>query len=391
MPKLKRTCAFAFALAISLGFSGCMPYQELKDESIVEGMGIDFGKNAYNVTFQIKDLQQSGGGGGEDQKNSSPKVKIIQSTGASLFEAVRNANLQNGRKLFFSNIRAFVFGEEVCKEHFAELLDFMERNVQIKPTEQIVIAKGKAADILTFKEEDEILPAVSIEQMAKSYMETSKIPNIELLDVFKSVASGMVDPAVTAISIENMSGKDTLMLSGTAVIHNNKLAGFLDYEQTRGFMWITGRGKGGTIQSKLPKGGRVTSEIEDSESKITVGGDEKAPVINITVKNKTNITEINSDVGYAIDSGFLKELGDIQSKEVKTEIEKAIQKVLYEYGADIFGFGQRIYREKPELWRKIGKDWSKNLNNIQFSINVESEVNHIGLINQPTYPVKNSA
>ena len=391
MPNLKRICALAFALIIPLSFSGCMPYQELKEESIVEGMGIDYGKNAYSVTFQINDMQQSGGSGKEDQKNNKPQIKIVQSTGASLFEAVRNANLQNGRKLLFSNIRAFVFGEEVCKEHFAELLDFMSRNDQIELTEKILIAKGKAADILTFQENDEILPAVNIEQMAKRYIETSKIPNSELLDVLKCVASGMVDPAVTAISIENVSGMDTLMVTGTAVIHRNKLAGFLDHEQSRGFMWITGRVRGGTIQSKLPKGGTVTTEIVDSQSKITVGGDEKAPIINISVKNKTNITEFSSTVGYVIDSDFLDLLGDIQAKEVKAEIEKAIQQALYNYGADIFGFGQRIYRDKPELWRKIGKDWDKNLNNIQFRISVQSDVDHIGLTNQPTHSAKPSS
>ena len=77
MPNLKRICALAFALIIPLSFSGCMPYQELKEESIVEGMGIDYGKNAYSVTFQINDMQQSGGSGKEDQKNNKPQIKIV--------------------------------------------------------------------------------------------------------------------------------------------------------------------------------------------------------------------------------------------------------------------------------------------------------------------------
>jgi hypothetical protein len=155
---------------------------ELKNESIVEGMGIDYEKNQYNITFQIYNTQSSGGGGEEAKKSSgSGKVKILQSTGTSLFEAVRNATLQNGRKLYFSNIRAFIIGDEVSKNHFAELLDFMERNQQIKPTERIFAAKGKASDILSFKQDDEIVPDLKLACLRGilRYINSKKIGDIE--------------------------------------------------------------------------------------------------------------------------------------------------------------------------------------------------------------------
>lgn len=388
----KKACAVILAVTLPLSLTGCMPYMELKNESIVEGMGIDYEKNQYNITFQIYNTQSSGGGGEEAKKSSgSGKVKILQSTGTSLFEAVRNATLQNGRKLYFSNIRAFIIGDEVSKNHFAELLDFMERNQQIKPTERIFAAKGKASDILSFKQDDEIVPAINIQQMAQSNTETSKVPDIELLDVFNSMASGLTDPVVTSISIGKTGDKKNIQLSGTAVIHNNKLAGYLDYNQTKGFMWITGQGKGGVVVTKLPQGGMVTSEIMGCSSKISVSGNEKKPVIDVSVKTQTNITEINTNKEYIINDKFLETVKNMQNEEIKKDINLAIKQALRTYDSDIFGFGKKIFEDKPEMWRKLSAKWSETVKNLNVKISVNSEVKHIGLTNKPTFPQKTTA
>lgn len=161
--------AVAISLAASLLLPGCMPYQELKQVSIVEAVGIDTDDSGgYLTTFQIYKPQKGGGDGGGEKKGATSQVNIIQSNGASIFDAVRNATLQMGRKLYFSNNRVFVIGEDICRTDMAELLDFMQRNQQIKPTEQIYAAKRKASEILTYKKDDEIVPAVNLEQISEN-------------------------------------------------------------------------------------------------------------------------------------------------------------------------------------------------------------------------------
>ena len=110
-----RKAALAGTLLVSFLFTGCMPYKELKNESIVEGMGIDSDPDGYKVTFQIYKPEKGGGGEESGKKGGGSKVTILQSSGASLFDAVRNATLQNGRKLYFSNTRAYIIGEDVCR------------------------------------------------------------------------------------------------------------------------------------------------------------------------------------------------------------------------------------------------------------------------------------
>lgn len=384
----KPACILLASLLISLTLTGCMPYRELKNESIVEGMGIDYKDGQYLITFQIYNPQQSGGGDGDNTKKSSGPntVKILQSTGNSLFDAVRNATLQTGRKLFFSNIRAYIIGRDICKSHFCELLDFMQRNQQIKPTERIFISKGKAEDILTYQQDGTIEPALNIQQMAENYSDTSKILDMRLLDIFKYTASGMVDPAVSLISINKLNGKNVLQMSGTAVIHNNKLEGFLDYAQTRGLMWITGKCKGGVFVVEYPKCGSVTIEILSASSSMNISESGGKPVINISVTAKTSIDEIHSYKKCVINYNFETEVSKLQNEAIKKEINDALNQSIDIYGADIFGFRQKIFQQKPELWRKISGDWDNILKHLDIRINVKSEVENAGLTNIPTYP-----
>lgn len=384
--------AVACVLIFPFVLTGCMPYKELKDESIVEGVGIDLGSNGYDLTFQIYKPQSGsggGGGGGSNSKSSSSTVTILQSSGSSLFDAVRNATLQNGRKLYFSNTRAYVVGQEVCRKNFSRLLDFMERNSQVEPSEHMFITKGKAADIMTHKKNEEIVPAVNLELMAQEYVNTSKMANIQLFDIFENVASGITDPIVSAVNLKTDSnGEQVMEMDGTAVFHNNSIAGYLDKTQTRGYLWITGKAKGGVIMLKLPNGGSASLEVLTNGSKISVSGDDKNPVIHIALKVASSLTEVESQSEYTIDSGFISVLNKLQSQRVTTEARDAVNKALSNYDADIFGFGMSIFENKPELWHKIGKKWAAYAKKIKVEITTDSSIMHTGLTTQTVFANK---
>jgi spore germination protein KC len=375
----------ACMLILPIVLTGCMPYEELKSESIVEGMGIDYGDNGYNITFQIYNPKSGGGGGGGDNgKNStSSTVTILQCSGASLFDAVRNATLQNGRKLYFSNTRAYVVGEEVCKENFNKVLDFMERNQQIRPSDHIYIAKGKAADVMLYQKDGEIVPAVNLQLMSENNVQTSKVEEVQLFDIFKNTATGCTDSTISAIAIkEENNGEKTLEMDGSAVLHNNHFAGYLDDKETRGCLWIKSKAQGGVLILNLPEGGTASMEIIKSSSKVSFSGDEKTPAVTVDISFHTNLVELQSQENYTIDGSFLSNLKKIQEDTVKAEAQAAIDKALKDYDSDVFGFGVKIFQNRPDIWHKIGSEWNQNAKNTKVEIKVDSIISHIGLTNQ---------
>lgn len=382
--RLKAFFAVMAAAAVPLSMSGCMPYKELKEESIVEGVGIDYGLEGYTLTFQIYKPSGGGGGGGgggnTSKSGSSNTVTLLTTSGSSLFDAVRNATLQNGRQLYFSNTRAYVIGENVCGENFSKLLDFMERNQQIRPTDRIIVAKGKAADILNFKKNGEIVPAMNLQLMMQEYVQTSKLADVQIFDISKDVATGITDPVVAAVTIKNSDdGEGVLEMDGTAVIHNEKLAGYLDKEETRGFLWITGKTQGGVLTLQLPDGGTASMEVLTSSSKISLSGSDAAPVIKVDLSASTNLTEVQSQKTHSMDQRFVEELQNIQNRTITAEANSAIEKALKTYDADIFGFGMGIFENRPELWHKIGDSWNMYDKDIKVEVTTTSTVKHTGL------------
>jgi spore germination protein KC len=386
--------AVACALSLSMVLSGCMPYTEIKQESIVEGVGIDSdGSGGYNLTFQIYNPQQSSGGGGQSGKgSSSSQVTILQSNGTSIIDAVRNATLQVGRKLYFSNNRAYIIAEDICKNDFSKLLDFMERNEQIQDTEHMYVAKGKASDILTYKKDDEYVPAENFEAMSQSNVQTSKMVNVQLYDTFFDISSGITDPVLPATDIQtNAMGDQILKVDGTAVFHNNSLAGYLDDSETRGYLWIKGKVQGGVINVNLPQGGIASMSILGGSSKIKTQNTNGKPLIKINIKLNSKIIEIQSPSILNMDEKFMNQLGTLQNNAVKAEAQSAIDKALKGYGADIFGFGLDLYENQPQLWQKLSKDWNTNAKNLNVEINVTSNVGHAGLTANNDLPPNTAA
>lgn len=373
---LKITAVLLCVLAIGMTFSGCIPYKELKDNSIVEGMGIDWGTDGYEVTFQIYKPQKSGGSG----NSGSSTISILQSSGVTVFDALRNATLQNGRKLYFSNVRAYIFSEEVCKKNLAKLFDMMERNHEIRPKSHVFIAKGKAADILMCKKDDEIMPAANLEEMARNYEQTSKIAKSQLIDIFKNISTGITDQAIAAVTLKSADNGDKIVeIDGTAIFHKNKLVGYLDPNQTRGFLFIKGSANGGVLVLNLSQGGTANMELSRSSSKITFEGDEKSPVIKIKIDFATELTEVQSENEYSVDDSFVASLKKLQNQTVISEAQSAIDVALSTYGADVFGLGLGIFENNPDIWHKIGKNWDETAKNLKVEITAESMIDSTGL------------
>jgi spore germination protein KC len=239
---------------------------------------------------------------------------------------------------------------------------------------------------LTFKKDGEIVPAENLELMSEESVQTSKIENVTLFDVFKSVESGITDPEIASVAItQSDSGEDIMKVDGTAVFHNGLLAGYLDGMQTRGCMWITGQVKGGVIVLKLPNGGTASMEILGSSSKISVSGDDKNPVIIVNISVGTNLTEIQSKSDYTINDDFISKLIKLQGQTVTAEAQAAVDQVLKIYGADVFGFGMKIFEDDPELWRKIGKNWGTDAQNTKVEITTNSFMRHTGLTTKTVF------
>lgn len=398
MKRLRKTCAFL--IIILLIFTGCAPHKDLKELSIVEGMGVDLNPDgSYLLTFQVFKPSSGGGGGGTQTSGTTTQTTIIQSSGKSLFDASRNATLQMGKKLYYSNVNALIFSRDICKSKLPVILDFFERNHEIMPNERVFMAEGRAEDILTAKNEDGYIPASKIELISENNVYTSEMVDQQLEDLLKIQNTGIKDFYLGILSVKkslssnnqqssqsnsnngNSSEENNIIVaSGTAIFHDDKLVDTFDYKQTRGLLWIIGKVESGAIVVNLKEGGNASLEIKKSSSKISVSVKNGIPCINVDINVESSISEIESTDVTNIGSAFKDELVNHQNQTVKNEAESAIKIALKKDNSDIFGFGLKLFEYQPAIWHKLEENWSKNAGTIQVNINVNSTISHNGLI-----------
>jgi len=61
-------------------------------------------------------------------------------------------------------------------------------------------------------------------------------------------------------------------------------------------------------------------------------------------------------------------------------MEAVVKKAQEEYNADIFGFGNQIYKKHPGLWKKIGKDWDRIFPLVEVNYDVKVTLRRTGII-----------
>lgn len=390
-------------MIITILFSGCAPHKELKELSIVEGMGVDLNSDgSYLLTFQVFDPKS--GGGGTQASGISNQATIIQGSGKSLFDATRNVTMQMGKKLYYSNVSSLIFGKEICSRKLPELFDFFERNHEIMPSERVFMAENKAEDILTAQNADGYISAHDIELIAENNTYTSEVVDQQLEDILKVQNTGIQDFYLGILSVQESnasngqqgnqsssgsgsnsggsSGNDIVTESGTAIFSNSKLAGILDDSQTRGLLWILGKVNGGLIVVDPKEGGNVSLEIKQASSSVSMSEKDGKPCANININLESSIGEIESTNISNYNDTIKNELIGLQNQAVKEEAESAVSTALKQDHSDVFGFGLKLFEFQPAVWRKLDQSWDNDAETIPVNINVNSTICHNGLISK---------
>lgn len=380
-----------------LSSSGCWNRRELDALAIVEAVGIDLEQNKNDVvlTVQILKPAEVKPPAGAMSMGSPKGVWIARSSGKTIFEAVRNFTFITDRRLFWAFNRVIIIGEDAAKAGLAPFIDWFERDGETRREVKIVIARGKAAEVIRAEHEQEKIPAVAIENMLdRGVVGTSMVPKVTLNDFLIGLSSKSSQPYAPAIAVfsetkqegddekkEGAQVKKVLrpITGGTAVFKKDKLIGWLDNKETRGLLWVLGKVRSGIIVVPAPgkQGETISLEIIRATSKVVPEIINGKLRINVMIKEEGNLGEqmIADDLSKPEDFKFLEE---IQARAIETEV-KAVIKKAQAWGVDIFKFGEAFHREYPKEWIELEKRWEQEFPKVEIKVNVTAKLRHIGL------------
>lgn len=391
---IKKLCIIIYVLSSPLLLAGCWGYSELNDTGIVLATAIDLvGENQYEAT--VISIAPIGTGGGMQQPDRS-NAWIGTARGASPDEAIKNLRMMATKNIIWNHNDIFIIGEAMAREGISGLIDFLVRESEIRLNNSIMIAEGRASDIFKVPADiendlhSEIKGIISnSEKWSKGYVpDLRKFLQEYTLAHIGAVAGriGYMEQNISSFSTNREKylqfpnpekRQTTIIIAGCAAFKKDKLAGFLNEVETSGYSWITEKAEPGTL-ILADLGGGKTSAMELQV--VRSGIEPEIKDGNISMKLKVEITgRLAEDERFInLDSEVIAGLEADFGEEVTKEMETAVKKAQKELKADIFGFGDALYRKKPEIWRMVQPEWEEMFPDIEIQPEVKVTLWRVG-------------
>ena len=380
------------AAFISAGGSGCWGALEINEIGIVKATGIDIEPDG-SLRITVLSVQPEG-------MVTAPVTKsmtwIGTATGETLSDAAANLRSIAFKKLSWLHNRIIIVGEDKARSDMGDVVDFLLRSREFRLRDCILIAEGRAFDMLSVPADLQMDYSVELEGLIENSDYWSKVYEPCAKEIFVNFAEKGIEGIAGRVSYYYSSRKTfsssreeyekldkrgerlpIAFMEGSAAFKGFKMAGWLNGAETRGYMWITGKAKRGIIV-KAFEGGRASMEIISAKSMISM----RIEGNNINARVKTDVKGGLADYTADINLENAKAVSIIEqalSQVIKSEMEAAVKKAK-EYEADIFGFGRSIYRDFPEHWAMMEKNWGKIFPLVDVSFDVSVALNRPGMI-----------
>lgn len=382
MKKVRMLLLVVFSIPL---LTGCWDRLEVNDIAIVTAIGLDLIKEeqirlSLQIAIPSKIGPTSVGGGGGNGKSTY----IISETGNTVSEAYRNLQMKISRRIFFSQSRVLLIGEDLAKKGISNIIDFHSRYHEPRINSFIMLTKGEAADVLKKIPKLESISSEETKELVKLNVGLS----IYVRDFLHMLLTDGMEPFAPEFVLksleagENNESDKGQALNGTAVFKNDKLVGWIDKAETRGILWLRNEMENGVITIEIPEeegGGKISIDIIKAEVKTTPYLEDDEIIITVDISTEMNVMENDSKVKLD-DTTVIEELQKNVESEIKDRIQSVIDIVQKDFQSDIFGFGQAIYKKYPQEWNsKYKQNWEQEFSNIEVAIQPKVFIRRTGL------------
>lgn len=354
---------------------------DAEQTAVGAGLGADLDQQG-NILFYGQfnrpiNVQQAGAGDNQ--------VEVFSGKGQTPTQAARDLILVMPRLPVWSHADIFVLGENLSETDLTYITDFLARNRNVRGDSFMLQTHG----ITPYDVFSGTCPMatcssrglVDIMRWQELQLGTTvMITSTEFLS--KLHASGM-DPVIPRVTIVEHGGNKVLTVDGLAVFQKNRLVGFLNEKESRGYRWLNPRtSRGGLIilEDPLPGVSFLTLEVTrfNSNTRAQIDGD------TITMQIKLDVQVNFYDQGGSKNIQNPEDAVPIESaaaEEIESQIRACINKS-QELNSDILSWGNHIHRHHFDEWQKLKPVWYEILPGITADVQVRVRLRGSSLLNQ---------
>mgnify|MGYP001037932970 CR=1 FL=1 len=377
---------------IALLLGGCWDRKELNELGIAIGIGVDMKGEQYEVTAQV--VIPSAVASKSSPSSGSPVV-TYQATAPTIQEAIQKMTDTSPRSIYLSHIRMLILGEEYARRGISDVIEALMREPFTRSDFYIAIAKNnKASTILKIPTSLEKLPAnkmfASLDTLTKTWAPATKVTMDQLLSDLNNPDIQSTLPALEAVgdteaSIEkgeddtkSISPGTILRFSGIGVFQKDRLLGWINERDSKGFNYIRDEVDSTTGHADCQGGGNIALLTLSSETKKKVIIRDGEPVILISVTNNSTVREVNCQHMKLSSMADIKEIEAASNEKIVEILKHSVETVRRKFKSDIFGFGQLVHQSKPKLWKKLKEEKENPFMDLQIEYKAETKIKKIG-------------
>ncbi len=386
---------FILIVILSFCLTGCGNYRELNDMAIVTGVSIDKIGDKYELGFLIANSPKVE----TTSKEGEAQTTVYTASGKTIALAASNLDYKSPKKLYFGHINVVIISEEIGKEGFFKVADYFLRHYESRKRFFLMQSKdNKAKEILKTISPLESFPSQSIASLLKSNKEAqSVVESVDYSTFTSRILEKGYDPILPAITlvgsskkaeksknIESTEPESYLKLEKVAIYKNDKFKGYAGFKEGQSVSIVNSSVAEFKTSFKYREK-EVGFTTERLKSKVLILNPSE---IQILINGEGFITEIN-DVVDLENPKIIHKMEKSLNKKIENNVRQTIYKMQFFYKADVFGFGNRVYKKYPKVWKKLEKDWDTiYFPRLKIKINSNITINSTGSLDKTIKEVK---
>ena len=338
--------AFCAAL-VCLLLTGCQERENLKDLSVVEGIGIDYVNGQVGITAQTLNLMKEGTG---SEALSGNMTMVSSGQADNISSAVENISHRLSKKLYFAQNRIVVFGMDYAENHLKESFDYLLRSANSRPDVFVCISSGEAKDIIEIEEPNSLVPAQTISDLLEEGEKRGTSVTVtvnELLNYYTDKTTDIYLPVVE-------SGSEGAFATGIAVFNSDRLVRVLKGDECTGFMILSGKIKEGIIIFNDDNFGRVTAEITKEKTKARACYENGKVVLKADIKADIILDEVENGMQNSISKEDAHQIALSAERKLQQLCEAAF-KACTESSSDCLRIGEMLAKYDPSAYKMLSE------------------------------------
>lgn len=388
-----RLRTLALILAITLLLPGCWSRKELNTLGFVSAVGLDTGDDGQiRLTIEIVKPMALGG---EQGRTSEKAYYIMESTGQTIFDAVRNVLKRSTRRPFWQHNRFILIGESLAREGIGKHLDFFLRDGETRLNAFVLVARGTPAGQMIQVEFDaDAIPSEGgFGLITLTQAGLSKLVTTDLNHMLQNLESDGIEVTAPGVRLfDRKSGQPTQVgdvtregarlapeIDATAVFKGDKLVGWLDDVEGRGLLWISGKARSGIIAVDAPgaPGAKVGLEMLKSTTDLEVTFVDGQVIASVDIEVEAALGDSQVELDPSKSPQQWDELERLLEEAVKGEVSAAVARAK-DLGSDVLGFGASLKRSDCPAWMRTKDSWDRYFQDSVLQVKVKGTIRHSG-------------